>query len=333
MIKGIPKDVAIRLAQLLSPSLAMRALRCDERTLRKYRKRTPIHVRTERKVDRKVQARRTLIRSLVVKRKKVGEHFEPRFPSARALSAELIRRKVEGCVSVKAIRNDLLGFKNLARPQRPTLNHNNERLEFRAYVERCRLTTRVVLYFSDEHFITTASFTLNRRQWVANRSDLLPRQNSKRFGGIKILVWAMIARGYKSELVLLPTTQTNNEGDSVPFRMKGGDYKKRILAKHVVPVLGGKVGHMFQQDGARVHKACVKYLESKKVQLLENWPPYSPDLNCIEEVWPLLDHKISERAPTSEEELREAGRQAWAEIDQGTLDRFVGRFAQKLSEI
>ena len=43
---------------------------------------------------------------------------------------------------------------------------------------------------------------------------------------------------------------------------------------------------IFMQDNARVHTArlSMAWLEENEVEVLEDWPPYSPDLNPIEHV-------------------------------------------------
>lgn len=52
---------------------------------------------------------------------------------------------------------------------------------------------------------------------------------------------------------------------------------------------------IFQQDNAPVHvaRSSMDYFERKQIQLLE-WPPYSPDLNIIENVWGIVSHKVYE---------------------------------------
>jgi hypothetical protein len=49
----------------------------------------------------------------------------------------------------------------------------------------------------------------------------------------------------------------------------------------------------FQQDGAPLHStnATKMYFETMGVHLL-NWPAQSPDLNIIENVWPLISHAL-----------------------------------------
>ena len=52
---------------------------------------------------------------------------------------------------------------------------------------------------------------------------------------------------------------------------------------------------IFQQDNAPVHiaRSSKDYFQRKEIPLLE-WPPYSPDLNIIENVWGIVSRKVYE---------------------------------------
>lgn len=54
-----------------------------------------------------------------------------------------------------------------------------------------------------------------------------------------------------------------------------------------------KPNSIFQQDNAPIHTAnkTRAYLRSIKLEFLENWPPYSPDLDPIEHLWSTLEQK------------------------------------------
>jgi hypothetical protein len=108
-------------------------------------------------------------------------------------------------------------------------------------------------------------------------------------------------------------------------------YKLQCLQRVVVPtfVQHGK-RHTFMHDGARVHTAgkCVKYLASKGVATLD-WPPRSPDLNPIENLWGVLQKSVSDRGPRSVADLTQFVKEEWEAITQQDVDKFVLSFTSR----
>jgi hypothetical protein len=100
------------------------------------------------------------------------------------------------------------------------------------------------------------------------------KQKSKMF-------WA--AFGHGSRTVLVPM-----KGD--PEARRGGvtaRVYREILDQYLPPILG--IGSIFMQDNAPIHTANIikEWFASQGIDTMD-WPPYSLDLNPIENLWALL---------------------------------------------
>ena len=74
-------------------------------------------------------------------------------------------------------------------------------------------------------------------------------------------------------------------------------------------------------------------MKRKNVEHIADWPPYSCDLNMIEPLWHLLQQRVGEKHPFDLESLKRAALEAWEELDQKTIDKYVLGFSAKLEAV
>ena len=97
------------------------------------------------------------------------------------------------------------------------------------------------------------------------------------------------------------------------------------LYRRILPTLVVNQDSIFQYDNAPTHTATVvrDALAEMEIEVME-WPPCSPDLNPIENLWALLKAKIYELRPDlvhmrnndqTKEILVATAQQAWDELD------------------
>ena len=88
---------------------------------------------------------------------------------------------------------------------------------------------------------------------------------------------------------------------------------------------------VFQQDNASIHNArsMMDFFQDNKIPVL-TWPPYSPDLNIIENMWGLVSQKIYEggREFKTSQELWDCMSHHFLSIS----DEVVGRLFQSMTD-
>jgi len=74
----------------------------------------------------------------------------------------------------------------------------------------------------------------------------------------------------------------------------------------------------FQQDGASAHRAASTIEFLKKIMLRfipkEDWPPNSPDLSPIENLWVIIDAQVKEQMPSTVPKMQKMIFDAWNSI-------------------
>ena len=88
------------------------------------------------------------------------------------------------------------------------------------------------------------------------------------------------------------------------------------LNRFLVPFLENQplsMCYQFQHDNAPCHTAQItkRFLADNSIEVLPNWPPYSPDLNVIENLWAFLKNKVRRESVTTREDLEARVMEIW----------------------
>jgi transposase len=162
---------------------------------------------------------------------------------------------------------------------------------------------------------------LNIRIHSSESKDNMPFIPKVQQGGVSVSFW-----GCFSYYAIGPIQEVIGRLDSQKYQ--------EIVEQLVKPQLDhSSVPLVFMQDGHRAHTcpATMEFLASKNIQTLV-WPPQSPDLNPIENIWAIIKQKIySENSfPSSKKEITDRVFKYWEEIDADLLKRLSDSIPKRL---
>ena len=87
----------------------------------------------------------------------------------------------------------------------------------------------------------------------------------------------------------------------------------------------------YMHDNSSIHKNNNSYVRNKVGKLMI-WPPYSPDLNPIENVWHILDRRLAERQCHDRQDLKKILNEGWREISTDTwiIDNLIKSMPRRI---
>ena len=109
------------------------------------------------------------------------------------------------------------------------------------------------------------------------------------------------------------------------------------MQNHILP-FAHKIGpdFMLMQDGARAHTSRVttRFLKDSGIQVID-WPPRSPDLNCIEHHCDLISRCLHNRQhqPQTLRELEDELVEEWRVIPQENIRRLIRSMSRQCQAV
>ena len=149
--------------------------------------------------------------------------------------------------------------------------------------------------------------------------------------------YAAVGKGFRSKLHFVAPTPSIRSG--LPKGKEAFQYKDYIkLWEALKPELDshyGKGRYRIIRDRATQHTKAEKfpaYLKLK-VPLVEDYPPQSWDINCIEHVWAQLVRILKGHKAMTVKGFRRAIKVAWQSIPQSCIDALVANVPRRIDRI
>lgn len=194
----------------------------------------------------------------------------------------------------------------------------------------------------DSTIFTVLGFQPRRGRWVPEGTRPIlakPIKNQKLhvYGGISKhgktkLVYVTGSTGVRKQYFKPGTRQLYDGVCAAEFQ--------DIMQKHLLPDAqaimhrAGQSEPVFILDGAPCHTArsTKVFLQAKGIKYLHDWPPNSPDLNPIENLWAWMKRIVYAEPCGSATALKAAVEAAWEQVPGKVLRKLMSSFSKRLKK-
>ena len=256
---------------------------------------------------------------------KVRQSLQDRLKTA----AEISREKGEtsgGTVSRFTVLRRLKEAGLIARTtaQKPLISKKNQktRLQFAQQHVLWSAEQWAKVHFPDESKFNLIGFDGKKyvRHKLGERLSVKCVKKTVKFGGGSVMVWGVISAAGSGPLVRLHG------------RVNAAVHKE-LLQQHAVPYLRAATAQppIFMQDYAPCleAKSVTTFLTDEGIAVM-NWPPQSPDLNPIENIWKIVGERAQAKNPENKDKLWIYLKEEWEKLTPDFCNKLIGSCSKRM---
>lgn len=130
-----------------------------------------------------------------------------------------------------------------------------------------------------------------------------------------------------SELVFYGAKEEDEKGN-ITMEL----YNRKMLTtvkRYRDEAVQNKHGFIFQEDNDRGHgtasmdNPALEYKVNIDLDFIDDWPPNSPDLSPIENIWRILKQRVKRHCPEPVEELKQAVQEEWDKLTLKEINEWI----------